>query len=116
MAAVTVRFVVPVTDPEVALIVVGPALKAVDTPVEAILAKFGAEELQLTVVVRFCCVPSLKVPVAVNCCVAPVTMVGLAGLTEIDRRVAEFTVTCVDPLIEPEVAVIVAGPAPTPVT
>jgi hypothetical protein len=80
------------------------------------LAKFGAEELQVTVGVRFCCVPSLKVPVAVNCCVVPMTMVGLAGVTEIDVRVAVFTVTSVDPLIEPEVAVIVAGPADIPVT
>ena len=42
--------------------------------------------------------------------------IGLAGLTVMDESVAEVTVTWVDPLTELDVAVIVAGPAATPVT
>jgi hypothetical protein len=76
----------------------------------------GAEELQLTELVRFCCVPSLKVPVAVKDWFVPETIVGAAGLTAMDESVADFTVMRVDPLTEPAVAVIVAWPAPTQAT
>ena len=64
---VTARVAVPVTDPWVAVIVVEPALRVLAIPVVAIVATVEAEELQVTVAVRFCCVPSLNVPVAVNC-------------------------------------------------
>jgi len=67
MTAVTKTFAVPFTDPRVAVMVACPALTPVDTPVEPIVATAVADELQVTAVVRFCWVPSLKVPVAVNC-------------------------------------------------
>jgi hypothetical protein len=60
-------------------------------------------------------VPSLNVPVAVNCCVAPLVIVGFAGVTAIDCNVAAVTVRTVEPLIAPDVALIVDVPTPAPV-
>jgi len=57
-------------------------------------------------------------PVAVNCWVIPEGMLGivrLAGVTDMEERVAEFTVRVVLPEIVPEVAVMVAVPAATAV-
>ena len=55
---------------------------------------------QATWFVRFCVELSEKVPVAVNCWVAPLAMLGLAGVTAIDRRVtaAALTVSTVEPV------------------
>ena len=50
-----------------------------------------------------------------NCCVIPLAIDGLAGVTAIDCSVAAVTVSTVDPTIEPEVALIVLVPAATPV-
>ena len=52
----------------------------------------------------------LYVPVAVNCSVAPEVTEGLAGVTAMDTNVAAVTVSVVEPLIEPEVAVIAVVP------
>ena len=60
---------------------------------------------------RFCVEPSVKVPVAVNCCVRPLAIVGFAGVTAIDVTTAAVTVSVVVPLTLPEVAVIVVDPA-----
>ena len=72
-------------------------------------------ELHVTKLVRFCVLESLYVPVAVNCCVAPLEMDGFAGVTAIDINVGAVTVRLVEPLIEPEIAWIVALPVLTPV-
>jgi hypothetical protein len=53
---------------------------------------------------------------AVNCCVVPEEIEGLAGVTEIDVRFATVTVTVVEPLTAANVALIVADPEATPVT
>ena len=58
--------------------------------------------------------PSLYVPVAVNCCVAPLLIELFAGVTVIDVSVAA-TAKFVEPLIEPEVAEIVVLPVLAPV-
>ncbi len=50
---VTVRFVVPMTEPEVAWIVVVPAASPVASPEVLIDATVWLEELQLTAAVRF---------------------------------------------------------------
>ena len=47
---------------------------------------------------------------AVNCRLIPTGMLGFAGVTEIDDRVAEFPVRVVLPEILPEAAVMVAVP------
>ena len=52
-------------------------------------------------------------PVAVNCSVFPALIDGLAGVTAIDTNIGAVTVRLVEPLIEPEVAVIVVLPCAT---
>jgi hypothetical protein len=51
------------------------------------------------------------VPVAVNWWVAPTVMLGVVGVTDMEIRVAEFTVKVVLPEILPEVAVMLVEPA-----
>ena len=62
-----------------------------------------------------CVVLSLKVPIAVNCLVVPTAMLELAGVTVIENRVAPVTLRVAVPVTEPEVALMVAVPTPTPV-
>lgn len=49
---------------------------------------------------------SVKVPMAVNCCVRPFAMLGLVGVTAMDTSAAAVTFKVVDPEIAPSVAVI----------
>ena len=67
------------------VLVPDPTPLAIPAPV--MVATAGFDELQLTVLVRFWVLPSLYVPVAVNGCVVPVTIDGLAGVTAIDDSV-----------------------------
>jgi hypothetical protein len=85
-AAVTVSVVEPVILPIVALIVEAPSFKPVAKPPAVIVATRAADEPQVAVLVRFSVLPSLYVPVAVNCCVYPAGMEGFAGVTAIDTR------------------------------
>ena len=77
---------------------------AVARPVVLIVATVEEEEFHVAVLVRFCVVPSLKVPVAVNCWVFPIAIEGFAGVTARDASVAGATVSVVLPETEPEVA------------
>ena len=52
---------------------------------------------------------------ALNCCVVPLAMEGLAGVTAMDTRVAEVTVKVVELETAPRVALMVVVPALTPV-
>ena len=115
VAAVTVSAVEPLIDDDVAVIVDVPTPAPVARPAAVIVATDVVPELHVTVPVRFCVVPSLNVPVAVNCCVAPLVIDGFAGVTAIDCNVAAVTVNTVEPLIVPDVAVIVEFPTPAPV-
>ncbi len=115
VAAVTVSRVEPLIDDDVAAMVEVPTPAPVARPVVLIVAVAVVPELQLTVLVRFCVVPSLNVPVAVNCWVAPLVIDGFAGVTAIDCSVAAVTVRVVEPLIAPDVALIVEFPTPAPV-
>ncbi len=112
---VTVRVVLPETVPEVAVMVVVPVARAVARPLLSITATIVLDELQLACVVISCVVPSEKVPVAVNCWVAPPSTLGSAGVIAMEDRVAEVTVRVVLPETVPEVAVIVVVPAVTAV-
>src|SRR5271157_4853384 len=85
VAAVTVRLAEPLIEPDVALMVLLPAASAVARP------------------------PPLTV--AVNCCCWPAARDGFAGVTAIDTRVAAVTVRLAEPLIEPDVALMVLLPA-----
>jgi hypothetical protein len=84
----------------------------VANPAVLIVATVTAEELHVAVLVRFCVVPSLKVPVAVNCCVPPFGADGFAGVTAMDTTVAGVTVSVVLPLMLPELAWMVVEPVP----
>jgi hypothetical protein len=82
---------------EVAVMVVVPAAAAVARPVLSIVATDVSDESQVTCVVISKIVASEYVPMALNCWVAPTNMVGLAGITTMEDRVAEFTVRVVLP-------------------
>src|SRR5713101_7774321 len=114
VAGVTVSRVEPLMLPLVAEIVEVPAPTAVAKPVTLIVATPGVTEAH-TALVSTCVELSLNVPVAANCCVAPLVIEGFAGVTAIDTSVAGFTVSRVEPLMLPTVAEIVEFPAPTAV-
>src|SRR6202030_3411595 len=112
VAAVTVSVVLPVMPLEAAWMVVVPVPPAVPKPAALIVATVTAEELHVAVLVRFCVVPSLKVPVAVNCCVPPFGTDGFAGVTAMDTSVAAVTVSVVLPVMPLEAAWMVVVPVP----
>ena len=82
--------------------------------VAPIVAVPGVADAQLTEPVRSAVVASEYVPVAVNCWVEPATIEGFAGVTAMLCRVAAVTVSTVDPLTDPRVALIVLVPAAKP--
>src|ERR1700746_2779687 len=97
VAAVTVSDAAgETTGPKVAVMLVGPAPTAVARPFEPdallMVATPVAEEAQVTVEVRSWIVLSVKVPVAVNCSVSPLAMLGVGGVTAMDTSVASVTV------------------------
>ena len=61
-------------------------------PPAAIVATLVLEEDQVTELVRFCVLPSVSVPVAVNCWVSPAVKEGFAGVTATDFSVGTNTV------------------------
>jgi hypothetical protein len=113
VAGVTVRPVDPLIDPKAALMFVLPAVTAVARPA-LMVATVVLVEVQETVLVRFCVVPSLYVPVAVNCRVVPFAIEVLAGVTAMETSVG-VTVRLVEPLIDPKVALMFVLPAVTAV-
>ena len=99
-----------------ALMVVLPASTAVARPLLLIVATDVMDELQVTCVVMSRLVPSEYMPVAVNCLVLLIGMIGVVGVTEIEDRVAEATVRVVLPEILPAVAVMFEVPVARAVT
>jgi hypothetical protein len=82
---VTVSVVVPVILPELAVMVLVPAATPVARPEVLMVATDGVADNQLAATALV--LPSLYVPVALNCCVLPTTMDGLAGLIAIETSV-----------------------------
>jgi hypothetical protein len=76
----------------------------VANPPTVIVATDAVTELHVAPLVKFCVELSEKVPVAVNCSVAPLPIEGFAGVTAIDTSVAAVTVRVVDPVMAPEAA------------
>src|ERR1700732_466783 len=113
-AGVTVSSVEPVMLPTVAEIVEVPTPAAVAKPVALIVATVAVAEAH-TALPSTCVELSLNVPVAVNCCVAPLVIEGFAGVTAIDTSTAGVTVSSVEPVMLPTVAEIVEGPTPAAV-
>ena len=77
-----------------------PLATPVARPLGVRVAALVTDDAQVAIVVRFCVVELLNVPVAVYCTVLPGEIVMLAGLTAIDCRVAFVTVRA--PLPEAE--------------
>src|SRR5208282_4375088 len=96
--AATVKVVDPLIAPEAAAIAVCPGVRALASPPVLIVATAAVDELHIAVLVRFCVLPSLYVPVAVNCCVAPAAIEAFAGVTAIETSVGAVTVSVVEPL------------------
>ena len=117
-AAVTVKVVDPVVAPQVAEIVVLPVASPVARPsaagVSPTVATLVEEEPHCTVTVRSSVLPSVNVPVALNCRFVPKAIEELAGVMVIERSTGS-TFRTVDPATEPDLAVIVALPAATAV-
>src|ERR1700722_2230237 len=88
-----------------------PPPAAVTRPLEDMVATAGVVEDQATLLERFCVLPSLKVPVAVNCCVAFLASVGFAGVTVKVFSVTAVTVSDADPVTAPDVPLIAEVPA-----
>jgi len=119
VAVVTVRVVLAVILPELAVMVTVPALMAVARPLLAVtVATEGSEELQVNVVDRYVftlwLVPSENVPMAKNCWATPTAMLGLIGVSAAEERLAEVTARVVLPDIPAVVAIIIAVPAAEP--
>ena len=87
-AVATVSTVEPVTPARLAVTTEVPCARPVAVPVLEMVATEGVADAQVTCPVRSRVELSEKMPVAVNCCVAPTARLGLAGVTAIDWRVA----------------------------
>jgi hypothetical protein len=113
-AGVMVKSVDPVMDPEVAVIELWPVAMVLASPLVLTAATPTAELLQVTELVRSRVLPSVYVPVAVNCWVVPMAIDGFAGVTATDTKAALVTFRVVDPLTFPEAAAMVVVPVPVP--
>jgi hypothetical protein len=101
---------VAVNEPEFAVIVALPTPTPVAKPPAVIVATAVEDELQLTVPVKFCLLPSLNVPVAVSCWLIPSAIEKFTGVTDKEANTGSVTVNGEEPLTVPAVAVIVAIP------
>jgi len=114
VAGVTVSGAEPETLPKVALTVLDPCPTEVARPYEpdALLTVATAveDEFQVTCELIFWVVPSVYVPVAVNCSSVPSAMLPLGGVTAIDTRVAAVTVSGAAPETLPCVAMMFVEP------
>jgi hypothetical protein len=70
-----------VIDPALAVIVDAPTPTPLARPSPPMLATVDDDELQPTALVKSCALPSLYVPVAVNCWLLPFAIDALPGLT-----------------------------------
>ena len=113
--ALTVRFALPATRPEVAMTCVVPCATPVARPPAVMVAVAELDVDHVDEFVTFVRVPSENVPVAVYCCDLPCAIVALAGVTAIDTRDAGPTVAVVLPLMAPEVALTCDVPNATAV-
>ena len=79
-------------------------------PKGSIVATDVSDEFQVAVAVKSWVVPSVNVPVAVNGCVLPCATEGSTGAIATASMTGAVTVKTLDPLIAPDVAVIVVVP------
>jgi hypothetical protein len=111
VAGFTVSVVDSMMLPAAAEIVVDPAANEAANPEALTVTKPVLDGFQATCVVRSCVVLSENVPMAVNCRLVPLAMLGLVGVIARDTSVALVTVSVVASEMFPEVAVMVVIPA-----
>ncbi len=87
-AGLTNRLAEPLTEPELAEMVVLPGEILVAYPGEFIAATAGTDEVQVADCVMSCVEPSVNVAVAENCWLYPEAIEIDAGLTEIETTLA----------------------------
>jgi hypothetical protein len=109
---VTVRVIEFVMLPEAAVIWATPVPIAVARPPAVIEATASASVDHVTDAVSSSVLSSVKVPVAVNGCVAPIGMTGFRGEIAMDARAAVPMVNVVVADTTPEVAVMIVVPTP----
>ena len=100
-AGVTVRVALPKTDPELAVIIAIPSPAACASPVAAFtVATEVWLEVQVAIPLRSAVLPSLKFPIALNCCVTPLGALIASGVTVIESKLLtnETRATRVAPL------------------
>ena len=76
-----------------AVILVEPIATPVARPVELMVAFAGIELAHVAVLLKFWVLPSLRVPVAVNCSVTPIPIDVFGAVTLIDCRIGAVTVS-----------------------
>jgi hypothetical protein len=96
--------VVPLIVPNTAVIVVLPLLRLDANPEVLMVATAGAEEVQVTALVRFLVLASVYVPVAVNCLLLPSGVKVDGGVTAIETKVGDSPVPLSDTFCQPFVA------------
>ena len=112
VADVTLSGVEPVTALKVAEMLAVPGLTPVAMSVVlSIVATAALSELNVTSSVMFWKLPSLNRPTAPKSSVVPTAIVCDGGMTVIDTIVAFVTLSVVDPLMDPRVALMVELPA-----
>src|ERR1039457_1571911 len=112
-ALVTVRAAPEETPPEVATMVETPSAIPIASPCvpfTLIPATEGFTEVHCADAVKFCVLPSVKVPLAVNCTVVPSAADALPGETASERRLGAVTVNVALPLTPENAAAIVVDP------
>lgn len=109
-AGVTVSDALPVIAPAVAVMLLFPVVRLVAWPCALIVATVAAEDCQRTEFVKSWLEPSVKLPIAWNCCCRPSAIEADGGVTVMDTRAAGFTVRMADPEMAPTDALIPALP------
>lgn len=110
-AAVTDNVVLPLKLPTDAEMVDEPMPRAEARPPLEMVATAVFDEAHVATPVRFSVVPSVNVPVAVNGSVNPLATPGFDGVTAIEVITAGVTVSVVDPIWLPDVAMMVDEPS-----
>jgi hypothetical protein len=113
-AGVTLMLKVADTAPLVPVIVASPAASALTRPLALTFATLGADDVQFSVEVTFCVLPSLNVAVAVSCWLVPAARLNVNGLMLMPSSVAAVTWTGCVVWTEPDVTVTLALPVATP--
>jgi hypothetical protein len=110
LAMVTVNVVEPLMAPEAPVIVVVPTPAPVAFPEVLIVATVVSELLQKRPLLRLLVLPSLKVPVAIICNVAPSSIVCVCGPTAMLLKVG-FTKKPRQPRLNAKIASTAKAPA-----